>query len=132
MSSCGPFIQTPNSSSDAAAALVIVSKPGSRVVERVDEHERQCPGSSSAGDVSPELECGSRVLWNLKRSLDSVLEGKVERLCGEVTQHVGQVSSPERVDSFRGEYSPSTGQHAIVRLVQTTLLDHLILVLHPC
>merc|ERR1712088_1180301 len=51
------------------------------------------------------------------------------KLGGEVTEHVGEVSSPEGNNAFGGQHSLGAVKDSGVRLVQTTLLDHLVLVL---
>merc|ERR1740123_2659395 len=112
----------------ATLTLGVVGQPGPSVVEGV--HEKQGHGSGgTTGNVCGELERSWRILGGLERRLDRVLEGKVERLGWEVTQHVGQVSSPEGVDSLSCQHPLGAVHHTTVWLVQTTLLDHLILVL---
>merc|ERR1719350_2472466 len=61
--------------------------------------------------------------------LDGVLEGKVQGLGGEVPQHVGEVSSPEGDNTLGGHHPLGAVKNTGVGLVQTTLLDHLVLVL---
>merc|ERR1719494_452961 len=58
-----------------------------------------------------------------------VLEGKVQGLGGEVPQHVGEVSSPEGDNTLGGHHPLGAVKNTGVGLVQTTLLDHLVLVL---
>merc|ERR1719278_1070024 len=103
-------------------ALGIVGQPGPGKVKGV--HKQKGHGSSGAtgGNVGGKLGGG-------EQGLDGVLEGKVKCLGGEVTQHVGEVSSPERNNAFGGQHSLGAVKDSGVRLVQTTLLDHLILVL---
>merc|ERR1719151_438686 len=72
--------------------LGIVSQPGPSVVKGVDEEQGHRSGGATTGNVCGELKGLGRIL--------GVLEGKVERLSREVTQHIGQVSSPEGVDSL--------------------------------
>ena len=66
--------------------------PSPCIVEGVDEEERHGAGRPAGRDVGGELESLRRVLGGLEQCLDGVLEGEVERLGGEVTQDVGQVS----------------------------------------
>merc|ERR1719151_416655 len=87
--------------------LGIVSQPGPSVVKGVDEEQGHSSGGAATGNVC----------------------GKLERLRREVTQHIGQVSSPEGVDSLSCQDPLGAIHHTVVWLVQTTLLDHLILVL---
>lgn len=73
------------------------SQTGPGKVEGVDEAQRGGPsgtaGGQVAGKVSPELlALVDAVEENL---LVLILEGKVEGLGGEVTDHVGQVAPPE-------------------------------------
>merc|ERR1740137_131285 len=44
-----------------------------------------------------KLPLRTSILGGGKHCLDAILEGKVKSLGGEVSEHVGQVSSPERV-----------------------------------
>jgi len=113
----------------AALALGVIGQPGSGVVQRVDEHQRESPSESSAGDVGAELQRLGSVLRGLEDGFDLIFEGKVQGLGGEVPQNVSKVSSPEGVDSLSLEDPHGTVNHAIVGLVKTSLLDHLILVL---
>ena len=57
------------------------------------------------------------------------LEGKVQGLGWEVSDDVGQVTSPEWGDTFFSQSTLGTIQNTIVWLVKTALLDHLILIL---
>ena len=68
------------------------NRPSSGVVQGVDEHQREGSSKSSAGDVSAEFEGLGSVLGGLEQTLDLVLEGKVQSLCGEVPEDVGEVS----------------------------------------
>ena len=51
---------------------------------------------------SGELDGVAVRLLHAEHGLDLVLEGKVERLGGEVTEAVGQVASPEGKNSYKG------------------------------
>lgn len=65
-----------------------------------------------------------------KELLVLVLEGQVEGLGGEVTDHVGNVTTPQRTETFRLDGSGEAITNAAVRVRKTARLDHLILVLH--
>merc|ERR1719278_2399653 len=110
-------------------ALGIVGQPGPGKVKGV--HEQKGHGSSGAtgGNVGGKLGGVGGILGGGEQGLDGVLEGKVESLGGEVTEHVGEVSSPEGNNAFGGQHSLGAVKDSGVRLVQTTLLDHLVLVL---
>merc|ERR1719291_1650702 len=114
----------------ASLALSIISKPGPGVVKRVDEQEGHCSGGSTTGNVGTELHPLRSVLRGLEEALDLVLEGEVKGLCGKVPQHVGEISSPEGVDALSLEDPGGTVDDTGVGLVETSLLDHLILVLN--
>merc|ERR1719331_3760529 len=109
--------------------LGIVSQPGPGKVKGVHEQKRHGSSGTTGGNVGGELGGVGGILGGGEQGLDGVLEGKVKSLGGEVTQHVGEVSSPERNDAFGGQHSLGAVEDTVVRLVQTTLLDHLILVL---
>merc|ERR1719348_2840064 len=102
----------------AAFALGVVSETGTGVVERVDGE-----------DVRRELLDVRSVLWNVEHRLHLILEGEVERLRREVTQAVGQVATPQGVDALVLDGSRRAVDDSVVRLVQTALSDHLILIL---
>merc|ERR1719309_1582021 len=110
-------------------ALGIVGQSGPAVVKGVDEEKRHGSCSSSRGNVRCELPLLRGILRGGEDGLDAVLEGEVERLGGEVSDDIGQVATPQGVDSFRCENPLETVDDSIVRPVQTSLLDHLILVL---
>merc|ERR1719232_2374782 len=110
-------------------ALGIISQPGSGVVKRVDKQERQSSSKSSTGNVGSKLQSLRSILGSLEHALDLILEGKVQSLSGEVSQHIGKISSPEGVDSLGLENPGGAVNDPSIRFVKTSLLDHLILVL---
>merc|ERR1712048_950902 len=103
--------------------------PGSGVVKREDEEERHGSGHTTRQDVHGELLGLAGILGGGEGDLNGILEGKVKSLSREVSEHIGQVSSPEGVDSLSLEHSGGAVNDTSVRLVKTSLLDHLILVL---
>merc|ERR1719154_774204 len=111
-------------------ALGVISQPGSGVVQGVDKEERHGSSHSSAEDVHSELPGIAGILGGGKGGLDGVLEGEVQGLRGEVSEHIGQVTSPEGVDSLSLEDPGGAVNDPSVRLVQTPLLDHLVVVLN--
>merc|ERR1719225_1023965 len=110
-------------------ALVVVGQPGPGKVKGVHEEKGQGSSSTTGSDVGGELDGGRSVLGGGEQGLDGVLEGKVQSLGGEVPQHVRKVSSPEGGDTLSGHHPLGAVKNTGVGLVQTTLLDHLILVL---
>jgi len=109
--------------------LVVVGETGSGVVERVDEEKGRGTGSSTGSDVTGEP-LGVRLrLLEVEHGLEVVLEGKVQRLGREVPDDVGGVSSPERDETLIGVGPGETVRDTLVRGSETTLLDHLVLVL---
>ena len=75
--------------------LAVVGEACPGVVEGVDEEERHGSRGTATGNVCGKLQGLRGVLGGLERSLDSVLEGKVQRLSREVPQHICQVSCVE-------------------------------------
>ena len=67
---------------------------------------------------------------SLENRFNGILEGEVEGLCGEISQHIGQVTSPERKDTFASKRLLDTINNTFVRFLQTALFNHLILVLN--
>merc|ERR1712083_363594 len=110
-------------------ALGIVGQPGPGKVKGVHKQKGHGSSGTTGSDIGGELGGVGGVLGGGEDGLDAVLEGKVKSLGGEVTQHVGKVSSPEGNDAFGGKHSLGAVEDTVVRLVQTTLLDHLVLVL---
>ena len=81
--------------SSLLSALGIVGETGSGVIERIDEEKRHGSSGTTRGDVLAELDAVAVGLVHLKHLLDFILEGKVERLGGEVPDAVGKVTAPE-------------------------------------
>lgn len=81
----------------SCALTNVSSEPCSGEVKRVDEAERSrtsgAAGCQVAGEVTPEL---CFLIHSTEEDLlVLVFEGEVESLGGEVTDHIGQVASPE-------------------------------------
>jgi hypothetical protein len=80
-------------------------------------------------------------LLEAKKVLDVVLEGKVERLGGEVTDDVGEISAPQGTETLLSNNTaggsatiqlrnaPEAIRNTLVGGGETALLDHLVLVL---
>jgi len=113
----------------AAFALGVVGQTRTGVVERVHEEKREGTGAATGQDVGRELLDVGSVLLNVEHGLHLILEGEVERLRWEVTQAIGQVTAPQRVDALVLDGSGGAIDDAVVGLVQTALTDHLILIL---
>lgn len=102
----------------------ISSQTRSGKVERVDKTQR-CGSSSAtrcqvASEVSPEL-CA--LVYAVKENLlVLVLESKVEGLSREVSDDVGQISSPERDEALLFRYTDNAVNDALVLLVNCNLL----------
>merc|ERR1719352_1924071 len=97
----------------------ISSQPGPGKVERVNNGKAGRPSSSPARQVGseelPKLIRGDRI-WSRshKNCLELVFEGEVERLCGEVSDHVHHISSPERKEALLILDSGETVHHPLV------------------
>merc|ERR1719154_1003188 len=102
----------------SALALGVIGQPGSGVVQGVDKEERHGSRHSSAEDVHSELPGIAGILGGGKGGLDGVLECKVQGLRGEVSEHIGQVTSPEGVDSLSLEDPGGAVNDPSVGLVQ--------------
>jgi len=113
----------------SSLGLVVIGKPGSGVVQGVYEEKGQSSSSSTRSDVGGEFTLGRGVLGGGEDCLNAVLEGEVKSLSGEVTKDIGQVTTPQWVDTLCGKDTSEAVNDSVIRLVQTTLLDHLILVL---
>jgi len=85
------------------AGTDIRGKTGTGIVKRVNNHERSGTSQTSRGHVDQEEGDEVLLLVNLgEHGLDGVLEGEVEGLGGEITDDVGQVTTPESTDSLLG------------------------------
>lgn len=100
------------------------SQTRSGEVERVDETERGGPGGATRCQVtckvSPEL--GAFVYAIEENLLVLVLESEVEGLRGEVSDDIGQVSSPEGEESLLFGNTDDAVDDAFVLLVHCNLL----------
>jgi len=77
--------------------LGVVGETRTSVVERVDEAQAERTGDTARRDVLAERDSVRVGLARLECGLNLILEGKVKRLCGKVTDAVGQVATPECV-----------------------------------
>ncbi len=84
---------------------MIWNLPGTSVIQGVDEHKGKGTGASTRQDVGAELFPLRSILGSLEDRFDGVLEGKVQGLCGEVSQHVGQVTYGLDQDQDGGLYA---------------------------
>ena len=82
------------------AGLGIIGQPGSSIIQGVHKEEGHCSSSTTRGNVLAELKCIAIILGALEHGLDLVFEGKVQGLSWEVTDAVGQVTSPEGDDTY--------------------------------
>merc|ERR1719309_307305 len=109
--------------------LGIIGKPGSGIVKRVHKQKRHSTSSTTASNVGGKFPGIAGVFWTSKNCLDGILEGKVKSLCREVPKDIGQVSSPEGVNTLSLQDPLGAVNDTLVWLVEPSLLDHLILVL---
>merc|ERR1711916_282968 len=110
--------------------LGVVGQLGTGVVERVHKAQRGGTGGTTRGQVHGEPKGVALLLLGGKQSLKVILKGKVERLRGKVTQHVGAVGLPERAEALSLVRAGKAVNDTLVRSVNETLLEHLSLVLH--
>jgi len=92
----------------------IGSKTGTGVIQGVDDHEGSGTSKTSRGHVDEEKLSKLGILVSLgEHGLNTILEGKVKSLGGEVTDDVSQVSTPEGSDTLftghTGEAVDDTG-----------------------
>ncbi|GMT19204.1 hypothetical protein PFISCL1PPCAC_10501, partial [Pristionchus fissidentatus] len=97
----------------------VSSQAGTGKIERVDEAERGCSGSSSGSKVSgEELPEVLLLVKTLEEDLlVSILEGEVQSLGGEVTDDIGEISSPESGETLLLGDSHEHINDALVTLV---------------
>ena len=83
------------------ARSYIRGKTSTGVVERVNNQQRTSTGKTTRGHVDQEELSEFSLLVGLgEDGLDGVLEGKVKGLGREVTDNVGQVTTPESLDTL--------------------------------
>merc|ERR1712183_990669 len=109
--------------------LGIIGKPGSGIVKRVHKQKRHSTSSTTTSNVGGKFPAIAGIFWTSKNCFDGILEGKVKSLCREVPKDIGQVSSPEGINSLSLQAPLGAVNDTLVWLVQPPLLDHLILVL---
>merc|ERR1712183_830546 len=109
--------------------LGIISKPGPGIVKRVHKQKRHSTSSTTTSNVGGKFPAIAGVFWTSKNCLDGILEGKVKSLCREVPKDIGQVSSPEGINTLSLQDPLGAVNDTLVWLVEPSLLDHLILVL---
>lgn len=131
----------------ALGVLVVVRKTGTGVVERVDEEERGSTSSLknlSARGPHHSLRAGETyttggevashppgvavtLLLEAEHLLELVAESEVQGLGREVTDDVGSVTTPERHQTLIGHGALEAVANAGVLAVETTGLQHLLL-----
>ena len=101
----------------------ISGETGSGEVKRVDHTKRGSTSGSTRQTVTDEELDG--VLFGVVRVEDGlvdVLEGKVKSLGREVTNDVGQITSPERANTLILDDSAETITNAVVSFVNSDVL----------
>jgi len=78
----------------------IDGKTGTGEVEWVHDQQRSGTSKTTRGDVAEEARPETGGAWVGEPLLVEVLEGKVQSLGGEVTEHVGPVTAPESSDTL--------------------------------
>jgi hypothetical protein len=82
--------------------IIVISLPGSGIIQGIHKTQRGGPRGASRRQVSSEI---SPKLLIFVHSLQEhafvyILEGKVERLRREIADYVGEISTPERTYSL--------------------------------
>jgi len=75
--------------------LGVVGETSTRVIKRVHEAQAERAGNTTRGNVLAKAHHVRVALARLEGQLDLILEGKVKRLRGKVTDAVGQVAAPK-------------------------------------
>jgi len=109
--------------------LGVVGQTSTGIVEGVDEQEGRGTSRTTRRDVASKPLPVTILLFEAEQGLEVVLEGKVQSLGGEVTDNVGRVTTPERNQALVRIGASEAVDDALVWVRETTLLDHLILVL---
>jgi hypothetical protein len=102
----------------------IGGKTGTGIIERVDNAQRTGTSKTTGSHVDGEVhaEVGLGVVLG-EQHLDGILEGEVESLGGEISDHVGEVTSPESLDALLGSHTGEAITDASVSL-DLTGADH--------
>ncbi|KAH3663715.1 hypothetical protein OGAPHI_005116 [Ogataea philodendri] len=109
--------------------LSVVCQSGSGVIQRVNEEQRSGTSKTTGSQVTSEPWPVTLLLLETKHLLELVLESKVQSLGWEVSDNVGGVTFPERRETLLSESSLETFTNTVVSLSESTLFDHLVLVL---
>merc|ERR1719456_331763 len=109
--------------------LHVVGEAGTGVVQRVHEQQRRRTSETAGRHVGAEPLEVALILLHVEHLLEGVLEGEVQRLRGEVAQHVGPVATPQGNDAVGSDDTLGALKNTVVLLVEDALLDHLVLVL---
>jgi hypothetical protein len=76
--------------------LCVVGQPGSSIIQRVHKDEGHCTSATTSNDILGEFHGRRICLLDLENSFYFIFESKVKSLRWEVTDAVGQITSPER------------------------------------
>jgi len=108
----------------------VVSKTGTSIVKRVDEEKGRSTSGTTRSQVTGEPSPVTvSLLVLVEHTLELVLEGEVQGLSGEVTDDVSHVASPHGVKTLILYGTSEAVANTLVGVGETTLFDHLILVL---
>ena len=80
--------------------LGVVGETSTSEVEGVDNSQGEGTSETTRSDVGGHLGGVGSILGNVEQGLDLTLEGEVQGLGWEITDDVGQVTAPERNQSF--------------------------------
>jgi hypothetical protein len=94
----------------------IGGKSGSDEIQRIDEGQTDGTSSSSWQKISQEKfkALGFGINTPEELTLQGVLDGKVYSSCGEISDDVGQITSPECKQAFFFEHSGETIDYTVV------------------
>lgn len=110
--------------------LQVIGQFGSGEIQRVDEGEGDGTSQTTGSHVSSEPDSVTVFFLFIEHSLEGILEGEVQGLSGEVSQDIGPVTLPESLSTFFVEDSLGTVGNTGISSVQSTLLDHFVLILN--
>mmetsp|Transcript_131922 Transcript_131922/g.186172 ORF Transcript_131922/g.186172 Transcript_131922/m.186172 type:complete len:344 (+) Transcript_131922:16-1047(+) len=122
-------VEFARASAALASLLGIVGQPGTSVIQRIHKQQGRGTSSTTSSQVASKPHPVAVGLLPAKQGLEVILEGKVESLGGEITQHIGHVTPPQGTDTFFGNDAPEAIHDAGIGPVQAAHLDHLVLVL---
>jgi len=107
----------------------VVSKSSTSVIQRVDDGQGHGTSETTGSDVSGEFDGVRGIFAGGEKSFDLSFEGEVQGLGWEISDNIGQVTSPESTNTFSSKSSFGAVENTSVGTIKSALFDHFTLIL---